>query len=326
MNAGETVQEGYFVSHQPFEPQLTNVVEPEGCHQLVAPPTGTTTTSRKPLTLNARKLGSLGRKTTKRPRKPASCILHDDAGFFKLEADLSPEEPFKLADRGLNDISPKSSDSGFVTEPDSLAPQMPDERMELFLGTSFHCADGSYAAQELRRKREKEACKDISCVIQDKLYVGGVHNVKCPSNFTKQGRHITKVVTAMASKPDDLQKDLPTGVEHTMIEIKDRGSEDIQQFFEKVNNIIESDGATLIHCHSGISRSVTFCLAYLIGRKGYSLNEAMSFMNEKRPISNPNLGFIGQLSKYARQILTDSDGKLSVDSGLGSLDSYNDMD
>lgn len=93
------------------------------------------------------------------------------------------------------------------------------------------------------------------------------------------------------------------------------------QFFEEVNNFIDdSEGATLIHCHSGISRSVTLCLAYMVGKRGYSLSNAMKEMNEKRPISNPNLGFIGQLSKYARQIIEGSD------SGLGSIDSYNSME
>lgn len=320
MNAGETVSHSFYVSHEPFEPPSTHVGEPEGCHQLVVPPTGTTTTVKKPLTLNPRKLG--GR--TKRSKKSASCILQpDDASFFKMH-DQSPGDPLKFADRGFGEISPKSCDSGFVPEPTHLAQQSPGGM--LFLGTSSHYAGGSFAAQEEKRKREKDACKDISCVIKDKLYVGGVHNIRCPSNFTEQGRNIKKVVTAMASKPDDLQESLPSGVEHYMIEIKDRGCEDIMQHFKMVNNIIESDGATLIHCHSGISRSVTFCLAYLVGKRGYSLNEAMSYMNEKRPISNPNLGFIGQLSKYARQILTDSDGKWSVDSGLGSLDSCNSMD
>ena len=80
------------------------------------------------------------------------------------------------------------------------------------------------------------------------------------------------------------------------------------QHFEGVNNFIDDStpdmvaGATLIHCHSGVSRSVTLCLAYMIGRLGYDLHQAIEEVNLRRRESNPNLGFIGQLYRYQRQV------------------------
>jgi dual specificity phosphatase 12 len=48
----------------------------------------------------------------------------------------------------------------------------------------------------------------------------------------------------------------------------------------------------LIHCIQGISRSVTFVIAYIIFKYGYDYKKAESFVKQKRSIACPNNGFM----------------------------------
>jgi len=48
----------------------------------------------------------------------------------------------------------------------------------------------------------------------------------------------------------------------------------------------------LIHCIQGISRSVTFVIAYLIFTKGFDFKQAEAFVKERRGIACPNNGFM----------------------------------
>lgn len=53
----------------------------------------------------------------------------------------------------------------------------------------------------------------------------------------------------------------------------------------------------VINCYAGASRSVTIVLAYLMYKNKYTVQEALSFVRQKRPIINPNYGFVCQLYK-----------------------------
>lgn len=65
-------------------------------------------------------------------------------------------------------------------------------------------------------------------------------------------------------------------------------------------NCIENN--LLVHCGSGISRSVSFAIAYFIGEKGMTYEEAIKHVKEKRKIANPNQGFEKELREYSYEI------------------------
>lgn len=50
-----------------------------------------------------------------------------------------------------------------------------------------------------------------------------------------------------------------------------------------------------IHCHAGISRSVSMLIYFLMKRDKMSFNRALAFIRERRPIANPNNHFVSQL-------------------------------
>ena len=57
---------------------------------------------------------------------------------------------------------------------------------------------------------------------------------------------------------------------------------------------------TLVHCHRGRSRSVAVVAAYLIRYRGMTLAAALSFIKRKRPMAQPNKGFLHQLEAWER--------------------------
>lgn len=51
----------------------------------------------------------------------------------------------------------------------------------------------------------------------------------------------------------------------------------------------------LIHCMMGVSRSASLVIWYLMTRGNLTLTEAYNLVKQKRPIINPNRGFVEQL-------------------------------
>lgn len=62
-----------------------------------------------------------------------------------------------------------------------------------------------------------------------------------------------------------------------------------------IDTYINCNKQVLVNCWAGVSRSTTIVLAYLIYKNKWSVQDALSFVRSKRPIVNPNYGFIVQL-------------------------------
>lgn len=58
------------------------------------------------------------------------------------------------------------------------------------------------------------------------------------------------------------------------------------------------EGTVLVHCHAGISRSVAIVLAYLMHMRKISVQDALNLIRSRRPIADPNSGFMHQLELY----------------------------
>lgn len=55
----------------------------------------------------------------------------------------------------------------------------------------------------------------------------------------------------------------------------------------------------LFHCHAGISRSSTVAIAFFSKWKGYTIDTSLQFIKSKRPIIQPNDGFMMALYQFA---------------------------
>ncbi|AMD20927.1 HDR185Cp [Eremothecium sinecaudum] len=103
------------------------------------------------------------------------------------------------------------------------------------------------------------------------------------------------------------------------IAIDDDDKTDILQYFNETNRFIDEclfpnepeydpklvdfrkkpqKGAIYVHCHAGVSRSVSFVVAYLMYRYGFDLKTALHAVRRKRSNAQPNDNFMEQLKIF----------------------------
>lgn len=88
-------------------------------------------------------------------------------------------------------------------------------------------------------------------------------------------------------------------VPHLIVPIRDHASEPIHEHFDDcINFIAQTEGAVLVHCAAGVSRSATIVMAYLIAKQDMTYQEAHQHVKACRPIVRPNDGFRRQLEDF----------------------------
>merc|ERR1712217_445536 len=89
--------------------------------------------------------------------------------------------------------------------------------------------------------------------------------------------------------------------------LEDSEDQDLSESFTRglaiIDEVAQSGGRVLIHCHEGKSRSVSLCLAYLISRQRRSLDDALAFVKSRRREARPNAGFWKQLLQLEFSVL-----------------------
>ena len=92
----------------------------------------------------------------------------------------------------------------------------------------------------------------------------------------------------------------PNGLKTLVIHALDSRRFDIGYWFTRCHEFIDEcdDGAVLVHCVEGISRSVTICCAYIMATRQLTAADALKFVKEKRFCAKPNKGFIRQLIAF----------------------------
>ena len=115
-------------------------------------------------------------------------------------------------------------------------------------------------------------------------------------------KHIVEI-----HRPQKRNKTIHDGINYFVIEIEDRGHfTRLIDYFDNANQFIskavEKDENVLVHCDFGVSRSSTIVTAYLIGKLGYSWNDAIDRMNQLREQYWPNNGYMLQLKEYYEKL------------------------
>ena len=64
-----------------------------------------------------------------------------------------------------------------------------------------------------------------------------------------------------------------------------------------------SDNETVyVHCQNGVSRSVMVVTAYLMKAHGWSRDEALAFVRQRRPLARPNPAFMELLAEWEKRL------------------------
>ncbi|XP_048360215.1 dual specificity protein phosphatase 4 [Sphaerodactylus townsendi] len=136
------------------------------------------------------------------------------------------------------------------------------------------------------------------------LYLGSAHHAARRDMLDALG------ITALLNVSSDCPNHFEGHFQYKCIPVEDNHKTDISSWFmeaiEYIDSVKACHGRVLVHCHAGISRSATICLAYLIMKKRVKLEEAFEFVKQRRSIISPNFSFMGQLLQFESQVLTTS--------------------
>lgn len=76
----------------------------------------------------------------------------------------------------------------------------------------------------------------------------------------------------------------------------------------RADDVKASGGKVLVHCHAGISRSATICMAYLMATLRLRMEDAYEHVKSRRKIISPNFSFMGQLLSFESQVFSPRGG------------------
>jgi len=145
--------------------------------------------------------------------------------------------------------------------------------------------------------------KTIDAVIDNKLYISDIrHATDTKSIKNKKITHIVNILEidialfGLSYSCNIPKKNILN------INIVDDPEEDISKYFISTNewifNAIKNGGNVLVHCHSGISRSATIVIAYLMEHNKMTYAQANKYLYKRRNIIHPNHGFVARLKTF----------------------------
>ncbi|GMM32230.1 tyrosine protein phosphatase [Martiniozyma asiatica (nom. inval.)] len=103
---------------------------------------------------------------------------------------------------------------------------------------------------------------------------------------------------------------------HLQIPVLDLSDSNILKYFDEINRLIDqtigerghlTGDAVLVHCQSGVSRSVSIVMEYLMYKFGINLSQAERAIKRVKSTAEPNDGFLRQLNQWSN-LLSDSKG------------------
>ena len=98
-------------------------------------------------------------------------------------------------------------------------------------------------------------------MILERLYLGNMDNAKNERMLRRN--KITHVLSICPAQPFSFP-----GISYMHVPIKDTPEQDIYSWFDRchrfIRTAVERNGAVLVHCQAGVSRSATVIIAYLM--------------------------------------------------------------
>lgn len=148
--------------------------------------------------------------------------------------------------------------------------------------------------------------------ITDQLYIGNLSSVmNLDSMKANQFTHVLSIMNGGYAV-------YPEHFTYKVIHINDDPWVAIEKYFEESIQFIGSclekkENKLIVHCHQGVSRSVSIVVAYLLWKKNNvekilqndvadEVQHMIQFVHSKRNVANPNIGFVNALENYIARI------------------------
>ena len=160
------------------------------------------------------------------------------------------------------------------------------------------------------------------------LYLGTEWNA---SNWDELG---SNNVTHILNVTKEVDNFFQSQFNYMKIAVSDEASSELLQYWNECFRFIcaarTANGAVLVHCKKGISRSSSTVIAFAMKEYGWDLDTALEYVKEKRNCITPNQGFMRQLKTY-QGILDASRNRNSAlwnnqDSPLGTAASHHELE
>ena len=150
------------------------------------------------------------------------------------------------------------------------------------------------------------------------LYLGCRKVAVCLQSLKEN--HISRILNVTSSVPNQFQ-DLD-GFVYKQIAVEDSHEVDMIKHLPEAFCFIEDaknrGERVLVHCHAGMSRSVTVIIAYLMKYYDHTLESAFDFVKQRKRNISPNFSFMGQLIEYESVLRPSVASTSPAESGYGS--------
>ncbi|KAL1596625.1 hypothetical protein SLS60_009273 [Paraconiothyrium brasiliense] len=141
------------------------------------------------------------------------------------------------------------------------------------------------------------------------LYIGGLYALY-QTDLIKAA-NITHVLSVVDYEPNLSLNEHLLGLKKMHVWAEDDPNEDLLKWFEKtaefVREGLQNNGGVFVHCAMGKSRSAAVVVAFLMWEFGVGMEEGLRWVEEGRPVCEPNPGFQEQLRVWEK-MLKEQDG------------------
>lgn len=132
------------------------------------------------------------------------------------------------------------------------------------------------------------------------LYLGNSHHASQLELLERLG------VTSLINVSTTCKNHFEEKFTYMNIPIDDNDTADLAAWFARsitfIDSVKDQSGKVLVHCHAGVSRSATICLAYLMFTAKIGLEVAFEHVQSRRSVISPNLNFMRQLKTYESEL------------------------
>ncbi|KAI0057981.1 phosphatases II [Artomyces pyxidatus] len=143
--------------------------------------------------------------------------------------------------------------------------------------------------------------------ITDGVYITDLYTATSRTAIGDMAPRLTQVISVhLPDEPVPIRSIKYGTVRVLRIPVEDEPTADLYSHFEEavacMERAVEGGGMVLVHSVYGRSRAAAIVAAYFIARCNMTLKQALELIEQRRPVTHINNGFIAQLEKWEKKI------------------------